>query len=122
MPTDPRDLGGDIAGPGGPYDENAVVVSTESAVLLDTSNVALIAVGRDGNYEEKAVALVLEGRINKTQDRAKVLFLLNGDGAAAIVSELVGVAKREGAEFAADFLVALEDRKATSAARKKNRR
>jgi len=108
--TDPRGLGGDIAGPGGPYDKDAVVVDTANAVLLDSTDVALIAVGRNGTFEEKALALLLEGRINKTQDRAKVLFLLNGDGAAALVTELVGVAKREGAEFAADFVVAMEER------------
>lgn len=108
--TDPRKLGGDIAGPGGPYDEDAVVVSVEHAVLLDNTNVALIETHRDGKFTEKALALLMEGRINKTHDRAKVLFLLNGDGAAALVTELVGVAKREGAEFAADFVVAMEER------------
>lgn len=110
MSTDPRGLGGDIAGPGGPYDEDAVVVSVEHAVLLDNTNVALIEAHRDGEFVEKALALLMEGRINKTHDRAKVLFLLNGDGAAALVTELVGIAKREGAEFAADFVVAMEER------------
>jgi hypothetical protein len=108
--NDPRDLGGDIAGPGGPYDENAVVVSVEHAVLLDNTQVALVEAHRNGEFAEKALALLMEGRINKTQDRAKVLFLLNGDGAAALVTELVGVAKREGEEFAADFVVAMEER------------
>lgn len=110
MTTDPRDLGGDIAGPGGPYDEDAVVVDLSKAVLVDGQNVALIALGRDGDFTEKGLALVLEGRINKTQDRAKVLFLLNGDGAAALVTEIVGIAKREEAEFAAEFVVAMEER------------
>lgn len=37
---DPRTAGGDIAGPGGPYDEGAVIFDTRNAVLLDNTSVA----------------------------------------------------------------------------------
>ena len=108
---DPRGLGGDIAGPGGPFDQNAVVVDMRNAVLMERQEVALVAVGRGGAWD-KALALLLEGRINKTTDRAKVLYLLGPDAAAALVTELVGVCQREGGEFAAMFQVAFEERMA----------
>lgn len=108
--TDPRGLGGEISGPGGPHDKNAVVVDLSHAVLVDTQEVALVALGRDGDWTEKGLALRLEGRINKTQDRAAIMFLLNGDGAAALVTELVGLARREGAEFAAEFIASMAQR------------
>ena len=93
--SDPRGDRGDIAGPGGPYDRHAVVVDTTNAVILSDSTVSLIEVERNGEPNETAVALMLEGRINKTPDRTRVLYLMNGDGAAAIVTELLGVAKRD---------------------------
>lgn len=91
---DPRGSHGDIAGPGGPYDEHAVVVDTTNAVILDYSTVSLIGFVRGGEEDETGVGLMLEGRINRTQDRTRVLYLMNGDGAAAIVTELLGIAKR----------------------------
>lgn len=91
----PRRAGGDIAGPGGPYDQDGVVVDTTNAVLLDFSTVTLVESQRaDGGGREPAVALMLEGRVNKKTTRTKVLYMLNGDGAAAIVTELLGLAKR----------------------------
>lgn len=103
---DPRGRHGDIAGPGGPYDEHAVVVDTTNAVILDYSTVSLIGFVRGGKEDETGVGLMLEGRINRTQDRTRVLYLMNGDGAAAIVTELLGVAKR--AERGGDGQLAAE--------------
>lgn len=103
---DPRGSHGDIAGPGGPYDEHAVVVDTTNAVILDYSTVSLVELVRGGRAEETGVALMLEGRINKTQERTRVLYVMNGDGAAAIVTELLGLAKR--AERGGDDRLATE--------------
>jgi len=95
--TDPRRPGGDIAGPGGPYDRDAVVVDTSDAVLLDYSTVSTVELQRrsgPGPASEVAFALMLEGRVNKTRDRTRVLYLINADGVAALVTELLGLAKR----------------------------
>ena len=92
-PTDPRRPGGDIAGPGGPYNRDSVVVDTTNAVLLDGTTVSTVETHL-GDEREVAFAMMLEGRVNKTQNRSRVLYLINADGAAAIVTELLGLAKR----------------------------
>lgn len=102
---DPRRPGGDIAGPGGPHDRDGVVVETTNAVLLDYSTVSTVEVHR-GDEAETAFALMMEGRINKTTDRSRILYLLNADGAAALVTELLGLAKR--AERLGDIQLATE--------------
>lgn len=89
-PSDPRVLGGDIAGPGGPHEVDGVVVDTRRAVLLDRQEVSLV----EARAGEQAVALLLEGRINRTRERARVLFLTNADGIAALLTEVVALASR----------------------------
>jgi hypothetical protein len=101
---DPRKSGGDIAGPGGPHDRNSVIIDTTEAVLLDHSTVTLM--GSPGD-PKPYLAMLLEGRINKTTDRARNLYLLNEDGAAALVSELIALAHRIGPEFGARFTARL---------------
>lgn len=106
---DPRQLGGSIVGPGGPFDENAVVLDTRNAVLMEHVNVSLVGAVRGGQVAERpTLAMALEGRINKSSDRAEVLYLFDEDGAAAIVSQLVGLAVRIGPEFAARLMARLE--------------
>jgi hypothetical protein len=107
--TDPRRPGGDIAGPGGPYDRNAVVVSTRDAVLLSHATVSTVETRR-GDKRETSVALLLEGRINKTADESRVLYLLNVDGVAAIITELLGVGEREERLGDSDFATELRRR------------
>lgn len=109
--TDPVDgsVGGTIAGPGGPYDRDAVVVDTTNAVLLDTTVAAIVALTRGGKADGDAIALTLEGRVNHREARAEVLYLMDEDGAAALIAELVGVAARAGsATFPAKLEAALE--------------
>ncbi|MFE9064871.1 hypothetical protein [Streptomyces violaceusniger] len=101
---DPRKTGGDIAGPGGPHDRNAVLLDTKNAVLLDSSDVCLMETA-SGSV---VLAMLLEGRINKTTDRARNLYLLNEDGAAALVTELIALAHRIGPEFGARFTARLQ--------------
>lgn len=98
-PGDPRKTGGNIAGPGGPHDRNSVIIDTTNAVLLDHSDVCLMETA-GGSI---VMAMLLEGRINKTEDRARNLYLLNGDGAAALVTELLALANRIGPEFSDRF-------------------
>lgn len=93
MPDDPRNLHGDISGPGGPHDEGGVVLDATKAILLDMQMVARIDQGARG---QEAFALLLGGRINQTADRAQVLFMAPLDGFAALITELHGVARRAG--------------------------
>lgn len=101
---DPRKTGGNIAGPGGPHDRNSVIVDTTNAVLLDHSSVCLV----ETSNGTPILALLLEGRINKTTDRARNLYLLNEDGAAALVTELLALAHRVGPEFGHRFTTRLK--------------
>lgn len=97
--TDPRVPGGSIIGPGGPHDRHAVILDTDHAVLLDDLTVTQVETsGRD-----VILAMQLSGRINKTPDRATMLVLLSGDGAAALITELTALATRIGPEFASAF-------------------
>jgi hypothetical protein len=100
--TDPRRAGGNISGPGGPFDRNAVVIDTQYAVLLDYTEVALVEV-HHGEEKGPALALMLAGRINKTTERSQVVYLFDTDGAAAIISQLIGLASRMGQEFLEDL-------------------
>lgn len=102
---DPRKNGGDIAGPGGPHDANSVIIDTTDAVLLDHSTVTLV--GSPGQPKPH-LAMLLEGRINKTTDRARNLYLMNEDGAAALVTELIALAHRIGPEFGERFTARLQ--------------
>lgn len=101
---DPRKSGGDIVGPGGPHDRHGVILDDRTAVLLDHSTVSLVET-RGGN---PVLALLLEGRINKTTDRARNLYLMNEDGAAAIVTELLALAHRISPEFGDRFTSRLQ--------------
>lgn len=102
---DPRKTGGDIAGPGGPHDANAVIIDATNAVLLDHSTVTLV--GSPGQ-PKPYLAMLLEGRINKTPDRARNLYLMNEDGAAALVTELLALAHRIGPDFSERFTARLK--------------
>lgn len=102
---DPRKTGGDIAGPGGPHDANSVIIDPTNAVLLDHSTVSLVG---SPNEPRPYLAVLLEGRINKTADRARNLYLMNEDGAAALVTELLSLAHRIGPEFGHRFTARLQ--------------
>lgn len=108
---DPRLFGGEMAGYGGAYDVGEVVIDTRNAVILAACEVALVGGVRAGavvDPDEQIVALVLMGRVNKTDDRARTLYLLNEDGAAGLVTELVGLASRAG--WANEFLDRVRER------------
>lgn len=109
MTTDPRDIHSEgVAGPGGPYDQGGVILDGRHAVLLDTIDVLQIDDwnGQQGNI----MALVLGGRINKTQDRASVAYLFDADGVAAIVTELLGLVSRASQEFQDEVAIAIKSR------------
>src|SRR3954452_21291431 len=101
---------------GSPHGRGDALIDARAAVLLDAAEVVLIDTKREG--EAVAMLLSLSGRINYADDRVTHAYLLNGDGAAGIVAELVGLASRaaamgdhdDGQRFAAEFKVALEGR------------
>lgn len=97
--TDPRRPRGDIAGPGGPFDRNQTVVDAADAVLMDTIDVSMIEVASCDGEIKRAYALMLSGRINRTEEHARILFLFGADGAAGIVSEILGLANRAGPDI-----------------------
>jgi hypothetical protein len=101
---DPRKTGGDIAGPGGPHDRNSVIVDTTNAVILDATTVTQV----ETLTGKPALAMLLEGRIAKTRDRARNLYLMNEDGAAALITELIALAHRMGPEFGHRFTARLQ--------------
>jgi hypothetical protein len=101
-----------IVGPGGPHDKGGVVVDTRDAILLDEQMVATA-----DSSEASIIAIELMGRVNRSERRDSRLFLMNGDGAAAIVSEIVGLMSRCSrsedkrlVDLSADFMVAMEER------------
>lgn len=101
MSSDPRHLKCGIAGPGGPHDRKQVVLNAENAVLLGGVDVCQVETTRGG---PDCLAMLLSGRVNRSPDLVDVLFLLDVDGAAAIVTELLALAGRMGAdELAAEI-------------------
>lgn len=112
--TDPDVLGGSIEGPmDEPWARENVLVDTRNAVLIDGTDVATIhaQMGRNGDGRRLA-AVVMSGRVNQSHRRARVLFLMGPDGLAAIVSEGLMLAAREGGEFADEFGTLLTERMA----------
>jgi hypothetical protein len=104
--SDPRQAGGVMVavGPG----KGETVLDTSQAVLVDDLEVCELATA-DGRV---AMAAFIEGRVNHTEDRVGVLYLVDADGAAAFVSEIVGLAARIGPDFEEAFLARLGERSA----------
>lgn len=102
--------GGDMVDVAGdPHARGGVILDARNAILLDHTDVSLIDTKREGD-EQLAIALLLQGRVNFSHDRAQQLYLLNEDGAAAIITELHGLMDRAGPEFAARFTQRLQER------------
>jgi hypothetical protein len=104
----------DVAGD--PHATGGALLDTRSAVLLDTVDVVLADTKSD---EPVVMMLALGGRINYAHQRVEHAYLFGPDGAAGLVSELVGLASRaaghaaeHGARFAAEFKLALDERMA----------
>lgn len=104
---DPRDLGGSIAGPGGPYEHGQVVLDASKALIVDFQEVCKVD-EHGGARGQLMFALLLEGRINQTQDRARVMCFESLDGLAALVTEVNGVAERAGVQD--EFLAICDQR------------
>lgn len=91
--TDPRRFAGSIVGPSGPQRHNALV-DARDAVLAAEVVVCQVETAAGGAL----VALQLSGRVNHSTDQARVLFLLDEDGTAKVLSELLTLVDRMGAD------------------------
>lgn len=99
----------DVAGD--PYAKGGVVIDARGAVLLDSTEVVLVDTKRDD--EPVRMLLRLAGRINYSDERADTAYFIGTDGAAALVSEIVGLAARAGTvdeRFAHEFQADLQRR------------
>lgn len=106
MSTDPRELdSGGIAGPGGPHTAGGVVVDARRAVLPDATMVTTID-DPHGQHPAPLAAMSIAGRVNKSTDRVDIVFILNPDAAAAIITELIALGGRD---IAARRAAALRD-------------
>lgn len=77
------------------------------AILLDSVTVAVVGTANPSGAG-RALALNLEGRLNKGTLRVDAVYLMDTDGAATIISELLGLAGRVGPEFLAELLARIE--------------
>lgn len=91
---------------GGSRDMAGAVIDMRNCVLIDGIEVCVVDKWSDGEKGD-AMYMVLNGRINKTTDRTRVGYLMNTDGAAAIVSEFLALFDRCGPEFLGDLVARL---------------
>jgi hypothetical protein len=98
--TDPRRVGGSI-------DPATRQIDPERAVLLERVAVAEVAMERE-DVGECVLAIELAGKLNTTNEEARLLLLATPDAAALLVAQTLGLARhgRVGPEFEA----ALENR------------
>jgi hypothetical protein len=101
--TNPRRLGGDIIGPGGPNDFGGVVLDCADAILAESFEVAVVDKISADQPTGRDIYLVVDGRINKTRERARVGMMIGTDGAAALVTELLALADRAGPRLLKDI-------------------
>lgn len=97
--TDPRKLGGDIVGPGGPKDTGAVLLDMTDCILLGDIAVSTVDAVKDDQRSGPLVYMTMSGRINKKNEDAQVGFVFDTDGAAAIITELLALTTRFGTEM-----------------------
>lgn len=83
-----------------PFGRDNSVVDTRGAVLPDAVDVATLTNPSDGRT---IYGLELAGKVNQATDRSDVLYLMDTDGAAAIVSELIGLFDRADYDACAEF-------------------
>lgn len=94
--TDPRALGGAMVDVGDdPFAFGQVALDTRNALLVDYQEVCKIDAEAAGESDE-GFAILLQGRINQTSDRARVMVIGNLDLLAAMITECHGVAERCG--------------------------
>jgi hypothetical protein len=105
MTTDPRKAPGSITG-GAPHERGTATIDATNAVLLDHIHTAMVEPSIKGNPQTPVVAMSLAGRINRTEDRADIVYLFDAEAAAALCADLIGLMHRSGNQ---EFPALLED-------------
>jgi hypothetical protein len=101
--ANPRKLGGQIIDVAGDSRAQAgAVLDLTDVVLLEEIDVATVDTLRMGETSGQAIFATLGGRINKKSDRVAVGFLMPPDGAAGLITELLALSDRFGAELLDD--------------------
>lgn len=93
--SDPRRLNGAIVGPGGPHDKSGVVIDATNSVIVEACALARADEVSDGTGSE-VIAMLLSGHVLHSEDRADVLFMLDVDGLATLLTEIYGLIGRMG--------------------------
>lgn len=93
---------------GSAFGRGDALIDATTAILLADVHVAIVGAGRSTGVET-VIALELSGRINHSTEQHEALYLLDADGAAAIVSDLLGVAGRADPSFLALLLSRIEN-------------
>lgn len=107
-PHDPATSGGNLVDVAGdPYARGGVLIDARKAVLLDEMDVSLVDTKRD---DRPAMMMLLQGRVNYESRRVKQAYLFGADGAAALVTQLVGLSQRAGGAFEEEFKQAFQQR------------
>lgn len=107
--VDPRRLGGGMTSFGDSRSRGTTLIDPTDAVLLRDVDVATIDAVRAGELAEQAIFMTLGGRVNKSPDVVKVGFVFGPDGAAALITELLALADRFGAELLNDLVSRLTE-------------
>lgn len=107
--ADPRNLGGSIHSFGGPRERSAALLDLTDVVLLESMECCTVDNVRRGELQEQAIFLTLKGRINNKTDYVNVGFVFGPDGAAALITELLALADRFGAELLSDVTTRLTE-------------
>lgn len=109
--ADPRTLGGNIIGDldADSNSRNAVILDMTDVVLLQHLSVSVVEAVRQSAWDGEMFYLLAEGRVNKTDREVRVGFITDTDGVAALISELLAIAHRGGAELLDDVTRRLTD-------------
>ena len=91
---------------GTPHGQGDALINATRAVLLDDMQVVLVdTLNKEGGT--RVIGMQLAGRINKSTTRSDTLYLFDEDGAAAIISQLLGLAGR--ADFLPELMARLDE-------------
>lgn len=95
LPSDLVDVAGD------PFARGGVLLDARHAILMEEVDVCLVDSDPSDEGAEPLLMMLLSGRVNMRDEHAKVMFMFGADGAAAVISQLLGLAARIGPEFMA---------------------
>lgn len=106
-PTDPRRLGGRVLNSDEAAKPGHTPVDIRNAVITDCSQVMKLVLFDIGTEPAPVLGMLLGGVINTAQgptdERAEVLYLMHGQGAATLVAQLIALAHSLGAQFEQAF-------------------